>query len=113
LRALLNDFIQKHSMDEALAVLRSFGCVRLTDAAALPAEKLSALVARISTGSTPPSAVEVITKEQLTATVKDYLTRHTEQEAFDIMQSFGCGRISDAMALPAEKLSELVSKLNG
>jgi hypothetical protein len=43
LRALLNAFISKHSMEEAIEKLRSFGCNRVTEALALEPAKLNEL----------------------------------------------------------------------
>ena len=45
LRSLLNAFISKHSMEEAIEKLRSFGCNRVTEALALEPAKLNELVA--------------------------------------------------------------------
>ena len=45
LRALLNGYISRHSMEEAIAKLREFGCNRVTEALALEPEKLNQLVA--------------------------------------------------------------------
>ena len=43
LRALLNGYIAKHSMEAAIAVLKSFNCNRVTEALSLPADQLSQL----------------------------------------------------------------------
>jgi hypothetical protein len=43
LRALLNGYISKHSMDEAIGKLREFGCNRVTDALSLDPVKLGEL----------------------------------------------------------------------
>ena len=45
LRSLLNAFISKHSMEEAIEKLRSFGCNRVTEALALEPAKLNELAA--------------------------------------------------------------------
>ena len=45
LRSLLNAFISKHSMEEAIEKLRSFGCNRVTEALALDPAKLNELAA--------------------------------------------------------------------
>jgi hypothetical protein len=43
LRALLNGYISKHSMDEAIGKLREFGCNRVTEALSLDPVKLGEL----------------------------------------------------------------------
>ena len=43
LRALLNGYIAKHSMEEAIGQLKTFGCNRVTEALALEPAKLNAL----------------------------------------------------------------------
>lgn len=46
-RALLNEYIQKHSMEEAIGQLKAFGCNRVTEALALEPAKLSQLAAAL------------------------------------------------------------------
>ena len=117
LRGLVNTYIAAHSMEAALELLREFNCSRINEASALEPAKLSALVARLQANPTPntpaPTVAEPVTKDQLKAIIQGYLTRHTEEEAVAILRSFGCGLVSEAMALPADKLIELVSKFNG
>jgi hypothetical protein len=43
LRALLNGYIAKHSMEEAIGQLKTFGCNRVTEALSLEPEKLNKL----------------------------------------------------------------------
>ena len=43
LRALLNGYIQKHSMEDAIKILQSYECNRVTEALSLPADKLMSL----------------------------------------------------------------------
>jgi hypothetical protein len=47
LRALLNSYIAKHSMEDAIAILGTFSCNRVTQALALPADKLNELAAAL------------------------------------------------------------------
>ena len=121
---LFNKYIAGHSFEAALDLLREFNCSRINDAVTtLDVAKMAALVARLQTGAAPPTnastaavepaAVEPVTKDQLTAVIQGYLTRHTEAEAVAILRSFGCGLVSEAMALPADKLAELVDKFRG
>jgi hypothetical protein len=114
LRGLVNTYIAAHSMEAALGLLGEFNCSRINEALALEPAKLSALVACLQINATPSDviSVEPVTKDQLKAVIQGYLTRHTEEEAVAILRSFGCGLVSEAMALPADKLSELVSKFN-
>ena len=48
LRALLNGYITRHSMEDAIGVLRSFACNRVTEALALPPETLIQLAASLN-----------------------------------------------------------------
>jgi hypothetical protein len=48
LRSLLNAFIQKHSMEEAIKKLESFGCNRVTEALSLDPVKLNELAASLN-----------------------------------------------------------------
>jgi hypothetical protein len=43
LRGLLNGYIAKHSMEEAIGRLKAFGCNRVTEALALESGALNAL----------------------------------------------------------------------
>jgi hypothetical protein len=45
LRSLLNAYIARHSMEDAIAQLRAYGCNRVTEALALSADKLAQLAA--------------------------------------------------------------------
>lgn len=47
LRALLNGYIQKHSMEDAIAILKEFGCNRVSEALTLEPAKLSALAEKL------------------------------------------------------------------
>ena len=47
LRALLNGYIAKHSMEDAIGKLREFNCNRVTEALSLPADQLSLLAAAL------------------------------------------------------------------
>lgn len=48
LRSLLNSYIKKHGMDEAIAQLKRFGCNRVTEALALDPVKLNELAAALN-----------------------------------------------------------------
>jgi hypothetical protein len=48
LRALLNDYIARHSMEDAIEKLRAFGCNRVTEALALESVKLNELAATLN-----------------------------------------------------------------
>jgi hypothetical protein len=48
LRALLNGYIARHSMEEAIEKLRAFGCNRVTEALALESAKLNGLAATLN-----------------------------------------------------------------
>lgn len=48
LRSLLNTYIKKHGMDEAIAQLKRFGCNRVTEALALDPVKLNELAAALN-----------------------------------------------------------------
>ena len=48
LRALLNGYIKKHTMEAAIAILKEFGCNRVTEALALEPTKLNELAAKLN-----------------------------------------------------------------
>lgn len=48
LRTLLNSYIKKHGMDDAIAQLKRFGCNRVTEALALDPVKLNELAAALN-----------------------------------------------------------------
>ena len=48
LRALLNGYIARHSMEDAIEKLRAFGCNRVTEALALESAKLNELAAMLN-----------------------------------------------------------------
>jgi len=48
LRGLLNGYIARHSMEDAIEKLRAFGCNRVTEALALESDKLNELAATLN-----------------------------------------------------------------
>lgn len=48
LRALLNGYIKKHTMEAAIAILKEFGCNRVTEALALDPIKLNELASKLN-----------------------------------------------------------------
>jgi hypothetical protein len=60
-----------------------------------------------------PPAAKPITKEELTALANGFIQRHSMEDAFALLQSYGCGRINEVLALPTDKLNELAEKLRG
>ncbi|HUD74474.1 MAG TPA: hypothetical protein VMQ76_05325 [Terracidiphilus sp.] len=48
LRTLLNTYIQKHSMEEAITVLKNFNCNRVTEALSLDPAKLNELAGQLN-----------------------------------------------------------------
>jgi len=48
LRTLLNAYIQKHSMEEAITVLKTFNCNRVTEALSLDPAKLNELAGQLN-----------------------------------------------------------------
>ena len=76
--------------------------------AATPAESTESQPTTEAQSTTKP-----ITKEELTALASGFIQRHSMEDAFALLQSYGCGRINEVLALPTDKLNELAGKLNG
>lgn len=61
----------------------------------------------------PGAGSELPTVETLRNALDGYIQRHTMDQAISLLQGYGCQRVSEAMALPAEKLSALWVAVNG
>lgn len=63
--------------------------------------------------SAPNGAAEPITAEKLRALLNGYIARHSMEDAIGQLKSFGCNRVTEALALEPAKLSGLAAALLG
>ena len=70
------------------------------------------VAAKVPATPTETSA-KPITADELRASLNAYIAKHSMEEAIAILKSFGCGRVSEALALDPAKLAELAGQLNG
>jgi len=61
---------------------------------------------------TTATEAKPITKEELTALVNGYISRHSMEDAIATLRDFGCSRINEALAMDPAKLADLAGKLN-
>jgi hypothetical protein len=65
---------------------------------------------------TSTTATQTVTKplgaEELRALLNGFIARHSMEAAIEILKSFGCGRVTEALALDPTKLHQLASQLN-
>jgi hypothetical protein len=59
------------------------------------------------------AAPKPISADELRSLLNAYIASHSMEEAIAILQAFGCGRVTEALALPVDKLNELAGKLRG
>jgi hypothetical protein len=62
------------------------------------------------TGTAKPTTVSA---DELRTLLNTYIAAHSMEEAIAILQAFGCGRVTEALALEPAKLNELAAKLRG
>ena len=58
-------------------------------------------------------SAKAISADELRALLNGYIARHSMEEAIDKLKSFGCNRVTEALALESAKLNELAATLNG
>ena len=58
-------------------------------------------------------AAEVVSENELRSLLNGYIQKHSMEEAIEKMRAFDCNRVTEAMALDAGKLHELVAALHG
>ena len=80
--------------------------------ASTPAAEVTLQTAIESTTEPQPTA-KPITKEELTALVNGYISRHSMEDAIATLRDFGCSRINEALAMDPAKLADLAEKLRG
>ena len=97
------------AMDEAAKQAPAPTSASVVTAEPSPAvESAKTTDASLSAGTTKP-----ITADELRASLNAYIAKHSMEEAIAILKSFGCGRVSEALALDPAKLAELAGQLNG
>lgn len=62
---------------------------------------------------TPAVAPKPLTAEDLRALLNGFIARHSMEAAIEVLKSFGCNRVSEALTMEPAKLAELAEKLNG
>jgi len=70
-------------------------------------EEANAILQEASTGTKP------VTADELRVLLNGYIQKHSMEAAIDKLKSFGCNRVTEALALDPAKLSELAMALNG
>ena len=75
--------------------------------AAEEATRKAARDAQAANGSTKIDA------DQLRGLLNGYIARHSMEDAIEKLRAFGCNRVTEALALESDKLSQLAATLNG
>ena len=73
----------------------------------------TAQVATAATSTAPASAPKPISAEELRSLLNAFISKHSMEEAIEKLRSFGCNRVTEALALEPAKLNELAAVLNG
>lgn len=76
-------------------------------ASGVPVTEVSATAQHVN------GSLKVISADELRALLNGYIARHSMEEAIDKLKSFGCNRVTEALALESAKLNELAATLNG
>jgi hypothetical protein len=82
-------------------------------AAAEAARKAAAETARKAEAAQPINGATKIDADQLRALLNGYIARHSMEDAIEKLRAFGCNRVTEALALESDKLSQLAATLNG
>ena len=69
--------------------------------------------ATAATSTAPASAPKPISAEELRSLLNAFISKHSMEEAIEKLRSFGCNRVTEALALEPAKLNELAAVLNG
>ena len=69
--------------------------------------------ATAATSTAPASALKIISAEELRSLLNAFISKHSMEEAIEKLRSFGCNRVTEALALEPAKLNELAAVLNG
>lgn len=70
-------------------------------------------VEEVQVQPTLADTVKVLTVDDLRAALNGFISRHSMEEAIEVLKSFGCNRVSEAATLEPAKLAGLAEKLNG
>jgi phage-related tail fiber protein len=73
----------------------------------------TAQAATAATSTAPASALKPISAEELRSLLNAFISKHSMEEAIEKLRSFGCNRVTEALALEPAKLNELAAVLNG
>ena len=69
--------------------------------------------ATAATSTAPASAPKPVSAEELRSLLNAFISKHSMEEAIEKLRSFGCNRVTEALALEPAKLNELAAVLNG
>ena len=61
----------------------------------------------------PVNGATKIDADQLRGLLNGYIARHSMEDAIEKLRAFGCNRVTEALALESDKLSQLAATLNG
>ena len=84
-----------------------------TPAVAVSVESQATAESAKATSASPSADRAPISADELRSGLNSYIARHSMEEAIAILQTFGCNRVSEALALDPQKLNSLVEKLRG
>ena len=95
-------------------VRRTKAQIEADEAAAKQAEAQDAVPNDLQTTTAQTqSVVKPIAADELRQLLNLYIAKNSMEEAIAILQSFGCGRVTEALALEPAKLSKLAGQLRG
>ena len=80
---------------------------------AAPVQETEQTQAQPAAESAPAAASKPLTAEDLRALLNGFIARHSMEAAIEVLKSFGCNRVSQALTMEPAKLAELAAKLNG
>jgi hypothetical protein len=80
--------------------------------AATPAEA-SGTIQSAPVGNPTADAAKPISADELRGLLNNHIAKHSMEGAIAILQSFGCNRVTEALALDPIKLNELAAVLRG
>lgn len=73
----------------------------------------TAQAATAATSTAPASVPKPVSADELRSLLNAFISKHSVEEAIEKLRSFGCNRVTEALALEPAKLNELAAVLNG
>jgi hypothetical protein len=87
--------------------------IEADEAAAKQASAVTDVPASTAAPETKTVEIEIVDADKLRFLLNGYIAKHSMEEAIGQLQTFGCNRVTEALALDPVKLNDLAGALRG